>query len=72
VEAAAAFLKRYGDPFARIARDETGRTAIDFGVYGVPESYLVDRAGIVRWRYAGALTEEIIAAELLPRLKAAA
>ena len=42
-DAASDFLKRTGDPYARIARDEPGRVAIDFGVYGVPETYLVDR-----------------------------
>ncbi len=50
---AAAFLARHGDPFARLGRDEPGRVAIDWGVYGVPETYLIDRQGIIRWRYAG-------------------
>jgi len=70
--ATAAFLRKNGDPFARIARDEPGRVAIDFGVYGVPESYLVDAKGIVRWRYAGGLTSDIVAQELQPLLRTAA
>jgi cytochrome c biogenesis protein CcmG/thiol:disulfide interchange protein DsbE len=58
VEAASGFLARNGNPFSRLARDEPGRVAIDWGVYGVPESYFIDRSGIVRWRWAGALTED--------------
>ena len=68
-DAAAEFLRRNGDPYARIARDEPGRVAIDFGVYGVPESYLVDRTGTVRWRWAGPVTEDIVADQLDPLLK---
>ena len=37
-----------------------GHVAIDFGLYGVPETYLVDKAGIVRWRWAGGLTEDVV------------
>jgi len=58
------------DPYARIGQDESGRTAIDFGVYGVPETYIVDGAGRIRYRYAGAVTPEVLADEILPRLKA--
>ncbi|MBV8574739.1 MAG: DsbE family thiol:disulfide interchange protein [Acetobacteraceae bacterium] len=68
-EAASDFLRRTGDPYQRIALDEPGRVAIDFGVYGVPETYLVDRSGIVRWRWAGALTDDIVKGELEPLLK---
>jgi len=68
-DATAAFLKRTGDPYARVARDEPGRVAIDFGVYGVPESYLVDRGGIVRWRWAGPLSEDVVAQQLDPLLR---
>ena len=68
-DAAADFLQRNGDPYARIATDEPGRVAIDFGAYGVPETYLVDKAGIVRWRWAGPLTDDILKQELEPLLK---
>lgn len=54
-DAASGFLARNGNPYSRLARDETGRAAIDWGVYGVPETYFIDRSGIVRWRWAGAL-----------------
>ncbi|WP_284946226.1 DsbE family thiol:disulfide interchange protein [Acidisoma cladoniae] len=61
-----AFLARQGNPYARIAVDLPGRVAIDWGVYGVPETYFIDGAGIVRWRYAGALTDQVLQRDLLP------
>ncbi len=71
-EAAAGFLARHGNPFARVARDEPGGVAIDWGVYGVPESYLLDGKGVVRWRLAGPLTPAIVAEQLRPLLRALA
>lgn len=66
---AAAFLTRHGNPFARLGRDEPGRVAIDWGVYGVPETYLIDRQGIVRWRHAGPMTPEVLAQDVRPLLR---
>jgi cytochrome c biogenesis protein CcmG, thiol:disulfide interchange protein DsbE len=63
------FLKQNGDPYTRIARDEPGSTAIDFGLYGVPETYLIDRSGIVRWRWAGGLSEDIVHQSLAPLIQ---
>jgi cytochrome c biogenesis protein CcmG/thiol:disulfide interchange protein DsbE len=60
------FLNEYGNPYVAIALDESGRTGIDFGVYGVPETYLVDKHGIVRLRHVGPLTAESVAREILP------
>ncbi len=68
-EATGAFLRRHGNPYVRVGRDAPGRVAIDFGLYGVPETYLIDTGGIVRWRWAGALTTEIVQQELMPMLK---
>jgi cytochrome c biogenesis protein CcmG/thiol:disulfide interchange protein DsbE len=48
---------RNGNPYTRLARDDSGTTAINFGLYGVPETYYIDRHGISRWRWAGPLTE---------------
>lgn len=62
------YLAQHGDPYARIAHDDPGRTAIDWGVYGVPETFLVDAGGIIRWKFAGALTPQIVAGELRPAL----
>lgn len=67
--ATAGFITRHGNPYARVARDMPGRVAIDFGVYGVPESYLVDRTGVVRWHYPGPLTPEVVDQRLRPLLK---
>jgi len=71
-DATESFLRQHGNPYTRVGRDVAGSVAIDFGLYGVPESYVIDPAGIVRWRWAGALTPEIIHQELMPRLKSRA
>jgi cytochrome c biogenesis protein CcmG/thiol:disulfide interchange protein DsbE len=65
-EAARGFLAELGNPFARIAADSSGRTAIDFGVYGVPETYVIDRDGRIRFRQVGPLTPDAIKNDLLP------
>lgn len=63
------FLKEFGDPYRSVGLDESGRTAIDFGVYGVPETYVIDREGRIRLRHVGPLTERDITRQLLPLLK---
>ncbi len=63
------FLKELGDPYARIGLDESGRTGIDFGVYGVPETYVVDKAGRIRLRHVGPLTAEAVTNELEPLIR---
>jgi cytochrome c biogenesis protein CcmG/thiol:disulfide interchange protein DsbE len=66
---AATFLTRHGTPFRRLGRDEPGRVAIDWGVYGVPETYLLDRSGIIRWRWPGPVTPEVLDQDLRPLLR---
>ncbi len=61
-----AYLAELGNPYARVVVDEPGRTAIDFGLYGVPESYLIDRDGVIRFRQVGPLTEGVIEKQLKP------
>jgi cytochrome c biogenesis protein CcmG/thiol:disulfide interchange protein DsbE len=63
-----AFLAQNGNPYARIAMDRPGRVAINWGVYGVPETYFIDGGGIVRWRFAGALTDDVVQRDLVPLL----
>ena len=63
------FLRRHGNPFARLSRDEPGRAAIDWGVYGVPETYLLDAQGIIRWRWAGPVTPEVLEQDIRPLLR---
>ena len=60
------FLAEYGKPYRRIGVDAKGRTAIDFGVYGVPETYVVDTKGHIRYRAVGPLTEREISGRILP------
>ncbi|HYM01850.1 MAG TPA: DsbE family thiol:disulfide interchange protein [Stellaceae bacterium] len=65
----AQFLSQLGNPYRQVGLDESGRTGIDFGVYGVPETYIVDQAGHIRFRYVGPLTAETFEREILRRLK---
>jgi cytochrome c biogenesis protein CcmG, thiol:disulfide interchange protein DsbE len=66
------FLQQNGNPYTRIARDEPGAVAIDFGLYGVPETYVIDKSGIVRWRWAGGLSDDIVRQSLAPLLQSLA
>ena len=66
------FLRENGDPYIRVARDEPGTVAINFGLYGVPETYVVDKSGIVRWRWAGGLSDDVVRQSLAPLLQSLA
>ena len=68
--AAKKFLSVLGNPYARIGADPAGRTFIDFGAYGVPETYIIDAKGAIRYRLPGPLTPEILQSEIVPRLEA--
>ena len=65
-EAATDWLKRLGDPYQLTAVDADGRIGIEYGVYGAPETFLIDREGIIRHKYIGPLTPELIEQDLLP------
>jgi cytochrome c biogenesis protein CcmG/thiol:disulfide interchange protein DsbE len=65
---ARAFLNELGDPYERVAADREGRVAIDWGVYGAPESFLINPDGTVVFKHVGALTPEIWQREFLSRL----
>jgi cytochrome c biogenesis protein CcmG/thiol:disulfide interchange protein DsbE len=69
-EDALAWLKRNGDPYRRIGSDGNGRAAIDLGVYGVPETFVIDKVGRIRYRHPGPLTPDIVEHEILPLLAA--
>jgi cytochrome c biogenesis protein CcmG/thiol:disulfide interchange protein DsbE len=60
------FLDRLGNPFAHVGIDRDGTTAIDFGVYGVPETYVVDGTGHIRYRHVGPLKAEDVKEKILP------
>jgi len=68
-DAARRFLLRQGNPFQAVGMDTTGMTAIDFGVYGVPETFVIDGSGHIVLRYPGPLTPEIIAEKIMPAIR---
>ncbi|MGH6791829.1 MAG: redoxin family protein, partial [Methyloceanibacter sp.] len=63
------FLGRHGNPYSRVGADRSGRAAIDFGVYGVPETYVIDGEGKIAFRHVGPLTEAAVREKLLPLLR---
>ena len=67
--AAKRVLAELGDPYRAIGLDADGITGINFGVYGVPETYVIDKNGQIRKRFVGPLTEQSLQQELLPLLK---
>jgi cytochrome c biogenesis protein CcmG, thiol:disulfide interchange protein DsbE len=66
--AANAWLADLGNPYTVIAADHDGRTAIDFGVYGAPETFFIDERGLVQYRHVGPMTLEVWEREFLSRL----
>jgi len=62
------WLQQFGDPYSVVIVDRDGAIAIDFGVYGAPESFLVDGAGIIRYKQIGPITPDVLAFELKPLL----
>jgi cytochrome c biogenesis protein CcmG/thiol:disulfide interchange protein DsbE len=65
------FLNRYGNPFVATGRDDSGRTSIDWGVYGVPETFLVGRDGRIAYKLVGPITADNLKAVLLPQIEKA-
>ena len=62
------WLEDHGNPYWIVVTDREGKVAIDWGIYGAPETFLVDGKGIVRWKFVGPLTDGVIADQLLPKL----
>ena len=71
-EDARRFLGELGNPFARIGVDTKGRAAIDWGVYGYPETFVVDASGHIRYRHVGPINPGQIDSIIRPLLKKAA
>lgn len=67
--AARNWLARHGNPYDVVAADRDGRVAIDWGVYGVPETFVVDAQGKIRYKHIGPLTAEAMANQLLPLVR---
>ena len=66
---ALAWLKEHGDPYTVSIVDADGRVGIDFGVYGVPETFLIDQNGVIRFKHIGPLTPKVLKEFLLPKVK---
>ena len=64
------WLQEFGNPYTLVVADEEGRAALDFGIYGAPESFLVDAQGVIRWKLVGPITPALLQAEVEPRLRA--
>lgn len=63
------WLAQFGNPYALVITDVEGRAALDWGIYGAPESFLVDAQGVIRWKFVGPLTPEVVQTQLLPALE---
>jgi cytochrome c biogenesis protein CcmG/thiol:disulfide interchange protein DsbE len=59
-------LRTRGNPYVVTALDLDGRVGIDYGVYGVPETYVIDKQGVIRYKLVGAITPEVLAKKILP------
>ena len=66
---ALAWLNRWGNPYPIVGVDLVGRVGIDYGVYGVPETYVIDKQGVIRYKQIGPVTEEALAKTILPLVK---
>ena len=60
------WLKRNGDPYQIVAYDGDGRIGMDYGVYGVPETYVIDRRGVIRFKHIGPLSADVVQKKVLP------
>ncbi len=67
---AIAWLRRFGNPYRIIGHDHDGRVGIDWGVYGVPETFIVDRHGTIRYKQIGPLTEQVWREQVAPLVAA--
>ncbi len=66
---ALAWLKRFGDPYALSVMDSAGRIGMDYGVYGVPETFVIDKAGVIRYKQIGPVTPKILTEKILPLIR---
>jgi cytochrome c biogenesis protein CcmG/thiol:disulfide interchange protein DsbE len=69
--AARRFLGRYGNPYAAVGVDGTGRNAIEWGVYGMPETFIIDGAGKIAYKHVGAISAESVEKQLIPAIEKA-
>jgi cytochrome c biogenesis protein CcmG/thiol:disulfide interchange protein DsbE len=67
--AALAWLKELGNPYTLSLSDMDGRVGIDYGVYGVPETFIIDREGVIRYKHTGPITPEVLEKKIIPLVK---
>lgn len=63
------WLNQYGDPFAHVLSDQAGDVGLDYGVYGVPESFIIDRQGIIRYKQVGPIDEASLTDTIMPLIE---
>ena len=63
------WLRRHGDPYTDIMVDIEGRTGIEYGVYGVPETFVIDKLGVIRFKHIGPLTPQVLEEKIVPLVK---
>ena len=68
-KAALKWLKQLGNHYAAIGADTKGRAAIDWGVYGIPETFIIDNGGVIRYKYVGPITARRLDRDILPIIK---
>jgi len=68
-ENALAFLRSFGNPYVLSVQDPDGRAGIDYGVYGVPETYLIDKAGVIRFKQIGPITIDVVEKAIFPMVE---
>ena len=66
---AKAWLGKFGDPYALSAWDIDGQVGIDYGVYGAPETFLIDKQGVIRYKQIGPITPEALEKKILPLIQ---
>jgi cytochrome c biogenesis protein CcmG/thiol:disulfide interchange protein DsbE len=63
------YLNKYGNPYQTVLLDESGEATIDWGIYGTPETFLIDKKGVIQYRYAGTLNQTVWQTSFLPIIK---
>ena len=63
------WLDNWGDPYQQVVQDTDGRVGIDYGVYGVPETYVIDKQGVIRYKQIGPLTVDVLKNKILPMVR---
>lgn len=62
------FLNALGNPYAAVGVDASGRTSVDWGVYGVPETFVINGKGIIVYKFTGPITEKALREEVIPAI----